>query len=42
LLRALRLPLSPAQTIRDLEFLEQWKDFLLPYHLIVIQARVQR
>jgi len=28
-----------AQTIRNLDFLEQWRDFLLPYHLIVIQAR---
>lgn len=32
-------PLTPPQTIRDLEFLEQWKSFLLPYHIIVLQAR---
>ena len=30
-----------AQTIRNLDFLEQWRDFLLPYHLIVIQARAR-
>ena len=26
-----------AQTIRDLDFLEAWRPFLLPYHLIIIQ-----
>ena len=38
----LRLTMRPRrtlQTIRNLDFLEQWRDFLLPYHLIVIQAR---
>lgn len=33
---------SLAQTIRDLDFLEQWRPFLLPYHLIIIQASRRR